>query len=327
MSTKHMSTILDKLDELRALFVLGQRAIPLLEEMFHFVKDISTLFDEINASIRDSAKRMPDATSKLVSVSQATEMATTEILDLVDGALFNLGRVKQLIEQSNTQIDQIRWADAHLIRLLRSGLRGKDDQLLAKIERIHEQKKAIRRGLSSQVRTDIEAVDELRRNLNHIMIALQVQDITAQQLAAVNHLIESIRDRMGGLINRLGSDGFDFEDITVHGRFAAFDPNATYDRTGERQLAADEVMASYDGDGSASPEPSGPTSQDEIDRLFGGGSSPATDVSVCEVAPDPEPKEKQGTVASQDSIDDLFNTQSGGVASQEDIDKLFQNGF
>ena len=178
--------------------------------------------------------------------------------------------------QATEHVDAISKVDARMIRLLRASLRGKDDLLLAKIEMIHLEKKKLRRIVGEQVSADVESIDEMREKMNHIMIALQVQDITAQQLASVNHLIETIQDRMGNLLVRMGSEGPDLQRNTSR-RFAAFDPDAQYDRSGKKQRAADAVMANYGEQRPApTPEPSEPATQDSIDQLFGGDSGPAS---------------------------------------------------
>lgn len=322
MSTLHINTILDKLDELRAIFVLGQRAVPFLEEMFCFLKDISSLLDEINESIRDSTVKMPHASSRLESVSQATEMATTEILDLVDSSLVNLGQLKDHVEESVSDIELMTRADARMIRVLRAALRGHDEALLAKIEVIHHDKTILRRRIGQQLKSDVDAFDEVRNKLHHIMIALQVQDITAQQLAAVNHLIESIRTGMRGLMVRLGSEDGSTDRAPTR-RFAAFDPNAQYDRSGKRQRAADAVIHSF-SEQQAPASASVPASQDSIDQLFGGDGVAASQDSIDQLFGGAAGSKSEP--ASQDSIDQLFNAKGGGTASQADIDKLFQNG-
>ena len=345
MSTLQISNILGRLDELRALFVLGQRAVPFLEEMFFFLKDISALLDEINASIRESTHRMmPTASSRLESVTQATELATTEILDLADSSLTNLWQLKEHIVQATEHVEAIGKADARMIRLLRSALRGKDELLLAKIEMIHHEKKNLRRIVGEQIRADVEAIDGVREKMNHIMIALQVQDITAQQLASVNDLIETIQARMGTLMVRMGSNSPVVERNTPR-RFSAFDPDAKYDRSGKKQRAADEVIANFSEQGTASPapksEPSEPASQDSIDQLFGGGGDgcPASQDSIDQLfgsgsvaspptedrpsVEAPAPAKDRPPVegpASQGDIDQLFG---GGTPSQDDIDKMF----
>lgn len=311
MSSLNITEILGKLNEVRAVFVLGQRAVPFLEEMFAFLKEISPLMDEINSSIQESTSRMPDATSKLQSVTQATEMATTEILDLVDGSLAKMWDLKDHSNEYAEFIDANRWDDAKLIKLIRAELTGKNDALLAEIEHIHKDKKARRRSMSRKLELDKEAVSEVNYKLNNIMMALQVQDITAQQLAAANHLIVSIRNRMSHLIQRLGKDDFQSPAEALPSMPEVFDPNAKFDRSGDRQDLADDVIAAFANGGT--PEittPAEPASQGDIDALFGGATTAASS--------DP--------VAPAD-IDALFG---GGApaapASQGDIDALFGGG-
>lgn len=51
MDSKNLGGILDKIKELQAPFIFGQRVIPFLEELFHFVHDILPVLEETNLSI------------------------------------------------------------------------------------------------------------------------------------------------------------------------------------------------------------------------------------------------------------------------------------
>lgn len=51
MDSKNLGGILDKIKELRAPFIFGQRVIPFLEELFYFVHDILPVLEETNLSI------------------------------------------------------------------------------------------------------------------------------------------------------------------------------------------------------------------------------------------------------------------------------------
>ncbi len=119
-------------------------------------------------------------------------------------------------------------------------------------------------------------IEDARTSLGRILISLQVQDITAQQLASVNHLIESIRSRLSRLISRLAD-----EDVVEEGTIVdpdTFNEHARYDRSGDRQATADQVTSSQDDIDAlfgAVPEPAvaapaEAASQDDIDALFGG---------------------------------------------------------
>ncbi|SHL01215.1 protein phosphatase CheZ, partial [Rhodothermus profundi] len=273
MTTHHIQDLLSKLNELRAVFILGQRAIPFIEEVVYFLREISPLLSEVNDSLTESTRKMPRASSQLKSVTQATEMATTEILDLIDVVLSDLDAFKkswasapEILQTLQTQEDQL-WQ--HLPE-------SWHEQLQSLLEERRQHYTALQNMLESQH----QLIDSLRDRMNRIMLALQVQDITAQQLAAVNHLIESVRHRMAQLIQRLGGEVLDGLELSQQ-LFAegTFDPHARYDRDGARQERVDALVEALQNN---APLPSDetattPASQEEIDALFNNsGGTPAS---------------------------------------------------
>ena len=314
MTTNHIQELLSKLNELRAVFILGQRAIPFIEEVVYFLREISPLLSEVNDSLAESTRKMPRASSQLKSVTQATEMATTEILDLIDVVLSDLDAFKKSWAAAPEALQALQQQEEQLWHPLPENWH---EQLQTLLEERRQHYAALQAMLESQQ----QLVDSLRERMNRIMMALQVQDITAQQLAAVNHLIESVRNRMAQLIRRLGSEVLD--DLELPRQLFAegtFDPHARYDRDGARQKQVDALVdalqhnASLPQDG----ENSGPASQDEIDALFSGNSTPASQDEIDSLF-------SSGTPTSQDEIDALFG---GGStpASQDEIDALFGGG-
>jgi hypothetical protein len=93
-----------------------------------------------------------------------------------------------------------------------------------------------------------------------IMMSLQVQDITSQQLAAVKHLLDSIQGRLSGildkfetseiqtLIGKTTNEGFSKEknETELH-RTIAFDPNAVdaFDKSLNRQDMVDDLFEKH----------------------------------------------------------------------------------
>jgi len=313
MTTNHIQELLSKLNELRAVFILGQRAIPFIEEVVYFLREISPLLSEVNDSLAESTRKMPRASSQLKSVTQATEMATTEILDLIDVVLSDLDAFKKSWAAAPEALQTLQSQEEQLWQPLPESWNEQLQTLLGERRQHYA-------TLQAMLESQQQLVDSLRERMNRIMLALQVQDITAQQLAAVNHLIESVRNRMAQLIRRLGSEVLD--DLELPRQLFAegtFDPHARYDRDGARQKQVDALVdalqhnASLPQDG----ENSGPASQDEIDALFNGSSTPASQDEIDGLF-------SSGTPTSQDEIDELFG--GGTPASQDEIDGLFSGG-
>lgn len=266
----NISEVMERIEELQALFELGQHTMPFLEQLFHFIEDIEPLLDDINASIRESTHKMPHAKSKLQSVSQATELATTEILDLVDAAQSELRTLSTTLNETEASLNAIRDADEALLGSMHEQLPD-GHELLAQAETLSNQKAALVDQCLEANTEKQDAVSTVREKMTQIMMALQVQDITSQQIAAVNHIIESLRDRMTHLVSHPSVGHGEGDAVTLESD-GTFDLDARYEPTGNHQSVADELVNSFqdDGDDADANDASGEVaSQDDIDALFG----------------------------------------------------------
>lgn len=230
MDNQEFSTVLTRMDELKALFSFGQRMMPIAKALFDFLQEIVPLLESINLSIQESNAKIPTAARKLDSVTQATELATTEILDLVDKIAVQITEIKTTVEEMRTT--------------------GQAPQFETSYKSIEEK------------------LDNIEMNTSSIMMSLQVQDITSQQIAAVNHLMASVQGRLGSLVSDFGKANFDDmksaeidfpTDVT-------FDANAVYSKSSERQELANNVVSTMSTD----PSGSALSSQADIDALFAG---------------------------------------------------------
>lgn len=231
----NISNIALKVDELKALFVLGQRVIPFMEELFIFINETSPLLEEVNRTIQENLTKMPNASKQLSKVTQATEMATTEIMDTVDrlndGLYTVISDLKGLKEIDEQRIS----APLIFLKSIADAVKANKDlrpllqDIYFFIERTQSASQKEYANINNQM---VARLQEITDESNTIINALQVQDITAQQLAAVNHLLENIQNRLGSIMKHLttadsGGEFFD-ESIKVSKlhRDIAFDPEA-----------------------------------------------------------------------------------------------------
>ncbi len=275
MNSKNLGGILDKINELRALFILGQRVIPFLEELFYFVNDIVPVLEDINLSIYEIANRMQRASSQLDKVTKATEIATTENLDNLDGELSKLDGMSSHFQTAADDLTALGRLEEEEFELLKKSLNKNQKDLLDRVIDSHNRKRDHLKALKSNAVGLEENLQDIRTKSNDMMISLQVQDITSQQIASVNHLIESVQDRLGNLIDRFKLSGADLVSEIEQGGPYTFDPLASYDRSGELQRAADDVVSGARNlrgiPGKPVEPPADHASQAEIDKLFGKG--------------------------------------------------------
>ena len=251
MLTTNMTQLFNKLNDLKSVFTYGQKIIPIIQNLVDFMKETIPLLENINNSIADSTSKIPKASHQISNVTHATELATTEILDLVD-----------VISNETTKIETRLKSEAELI--------NKSNELIDKLVGINAGNKEALDILNELKATNeqlitppelFESIEKIKNDAYNITISLQVQDITAQQLAAVNHLIESVQQKLSELIVEIQEAEIrDREPASMEieaPTSAAFNPNARYKGNGNSQKIADELV-----------EVNNTASQDEIDKLF-----------------------------------------------------------
>ncbi|MCS3862624.1 chromosome segregation ATPase [Salinibacter ruber] len=326
-SRPQVQEFLDKLGELQAIFTLSRRVAPFLDELFDFVQDITVLLEEVDTTIRTRSGHMERATEHLKSVSEATEVATSEILDHSDEVLKDLRSIEDQLSTLEEQFAEEAKADNQVLALLREELGEGHEELLDEVARIQGRKQDLRDEWAAQLQDTRDSLSPIRDRMNQIMMSLQVQDVTEQQLSSVNHLIETVRDRIDALLARLGTGQADRREAPSGepSRTATFNMNAEYDH--EKQRVADDVVS---GDGGGAP----------AGRNSGGGTSGASSQSASSngASSGASSSNGGGTAASQSDIDDMFDDgggssggggsgggdEGGEAASQEEIDELFQ---
>jgi len=254
-----MNALFDKLSDLKTLFQFGQKIIPILQNLIDFMQETIPLLENINQSISESTSKIPKASLQINNVTSATELATTEILDLVDvisSYVSNMeGDLKKILEVEKNK--------TQTFEQLKVMLSDKPEalQLIESAFMLNGTKEILDANLS--------VIPKILNDVYSITLALQVQDITSQQLLAVNHLIESVQGNLAKLI-----DGF--EETNIHElehlsqinvpEGATYDPNAQYDHSDHRQKMADSII--NDSAATKASTSAAKASQDEIDKLF-----------------------------------------------------------
>ena len=244
----NMSQLFEKLDDLKKVFIYGERLIPIIQSLVDFMRETVPLLENINRSIADSTAKIPKASDHINDVTSATEMATTEILDLVDEVNGNLAQIMKLLDV----LDENEKQKEEMFQILYETLNKEQKSSL------NELRNAAANGTILKTLTDL--ILKIKKDANNITLSLQVQDITAQQLAAVNHLIQSVQGKLSSLVIEIDetdikeSDNI-VKDVEIN---STFDPNARYHKLTTHQEEADHIFKNGFGK----------TSQEEIDKLF-----------------------------------------------------------
>jgi hypothetical protein len=251
MQERDVQGILEKVEELKTVFSFGVKFLPFLEDLLVFVQEMAPMLNEMNQSIQDSSSKMPKAVQQLDKVTSATELATNEILDKVDSML---GRLEQVNTNFNIFRERLSAEQTAL-----TGIAGAIEELLAlpgvreTLNRMFEDEKARQKGieiktivddfLAGKIGDDLsQNVDSLLQDIQtdayDIMNALQVQDITTQQIEGAHSMLRSIQERLNHLITQYS----EATPPAISREARAHDSQAVYDMDGDRQKAVDEML-------------------------------------------------------------------------------------
>ena len=243
----NMSDLFERLNELKYAFKYGQDLIPMIQSIIDFVKETVPMLEEINSSIADSTVKIPRLKDQINNISDATELATTEILDIVDSISNDIfGLEEQIKNSKETELKrQKNWNEIKKV-LNKTGY----TDLAEKFE-ASDNMFTLTPGI-------LQTLDGIKQKVYNITLSLQVQDITSQQLASVNHLIDSVRNKLASLIlvfdkNARSDVELTKVDVVDNG---TFDANASYTKSPERQKLADNLVITN----------LNKTKQDEIDK-------------------------------------------------------------
>jgi chemotaxis regulatin CheY-phosphate phosphatase CheZ len=196
--------------------------IGVIEDFIQHVRGVIPLLENVKNSIEESSSRIPKASMQLSKVTEATESATVEILNVVEA-------VTAQIEKSARELNGVKQ-----FVLSATGVPGCEAaaQAIASIEKM---------------------LAETKDNSMNIAIALQVQDITSQQIAGVSHIIESIRKQLYHALKRFDDPGQNSVEgvpgtetkSPASAPASHFDGDAHFSKAPDRQDLADEIVKQW----------------------------------------------------------------------------------
>jgi chemotaxis regulatin CheY-phosphate phosphatase CheZ len=180
----------------------------LLEKFVQVISGMIPALENIKLTIEESSGKIPKASDQLTNVTQATETATVEILNVLDSMAQNVAD-----------------AESGLKKL--AALLGNAGQPVA------ETMASIARSLATT-----------KEKSMNIAMALQVQDITTQQIAGVSHMIESVRLELAHILEQFG-DPTGAQETPLRGQPRHFDIDAQFTTSPHRQEQADQIIEQW----------------------------------------------------------------------------------
>lgn len=218
-----------------------------VDKLLSTLHGLVPIVDHIKQSIEASSVSIPSASTQLSSVTRATETATVTILDNLETLTASLTSAEEILAEVVTQCQHNQAADEQFGNTLNTIVvsRAGDAELANLL--------ALWKGRDGESKT-LAHIESIRQSLvtgsetlMQITMALQVQDITAQQIAGVLHLIEEVRLRLSRTLFQVEHQAEEQGNSQAKDKpsVGSFDMNATYSISSDRQTNADEIVQQW----------------------------------------------------------------------------------
>jgi chemotaxis regulatin CheY-phosphate phosphatase CheZ len=198
MNQQELDGILKKAAELKVFCEYGQNTVPVLDEIASFIKEMTPAIEDLRAVVDLAMINIPKAADQLGRVTQATEEASTNILNTLDRMVATLDEVISAVAKGmiSSDLGVATKKMASIVKTLVEKSKGNED--ITKLAEAWEQHLQSMR-MSASANNLERLLKTLQSDCTEIMMALQVQDITQQHIGAVMGTIESVAEGLGKL--------------------------------------------------------------------------------------------------------------------------------
>ena len=187
-------------------------------DLIQLIRDIVPLLENVRTSIEESSAHIPKASKQLSNVTQATESATVEILNVVDSMTNRISEAEQTLRRIKAGVDRSNLATRKLLASV-GALPPEHRRTLEPLAQAVEQEIADPIHAES-FRTAEDFLRLTKEESMSIAIALQVQDITSQQIAGAAQIIESVRGQLSDAMHRFENGTAASAEVQPSGRSA-----------------------------------------------------------------------------------------------------------
>jgi chemotaxis regulatin CheY-phosphate phosphatase CheZ len=200
MNQQELDGILQKATELKVFCEYGQRTVPVLDDIAAFVQEISPAIEDLKSVVDMAMINIPKAADQLGRVTQATEQASTNILNTLDRMVVTLDEVISAVAMGmvSSDLGAAQKKMAAIIKTLAERM-GNDDDIIKLAEFWESYLRSMR--MSTHAKNLEGLLKTLQNDCTEIMMALQVQDITQQHIGTAMGTIESVAEGLGKLTN------------------------------------------------------------------------------------------------------------------------------
>ncbi len=204
MKLENIDRILEKASELKVFCDFGGKALPAVDEISRFMADAAPVIEGIRSLVDVTSTKLPKASQQLAQVNEASEKASTDILNSVDAIAATVESIQ--LDPSGVSGEIVGKTAKDLDLLVHSLFQAhKEDAAITQLMNIWDLHNQSLQAYVPDAQMK-ERLRKLRDDSTGIMLAMQVQDITGQQIAGVIGLMQAIDDVLRKLLSHVARD-------------------------------------------------------------------------------------------------------------------------
>jgi G:T/U-mismatch repair DNA glycosylase len=215
------------------------------------IRKLLPIIEDIMLMVHESLKKVPHVTTNLSKVTERNERVTAEILSYVDHLNDNMGQLADglsTISSLSQRQEELRQDIDAVI----TEISEKDPSAVhVRLRTIWQEFESFL-SIEGTIQSMQKSIENIQNNATNVVMSLQVQDITAQHMQAINNLIESVHNRLTIILQKF-----------YGAEFQAVIPDSSRKKLSDYIARQSKKIHSHD----VLPE-SEIESQNEIDRMF-----------------------------------------------------------
>ena len=244
MKREDVRGMVSNLKAIKAHLTMTEIYTPHLVKAMAFLEAVAPVLSQMCDSISESSNAMPKAAEQLDKVTDATEVATTEVMDVVDQGMARVERITEHVARLKEEMaDRERFASDFSSSMAAIGnMNGDTEAIKTAVRDIEKRMEECMKAKASKEAFGgiAENLTALQDDLFLILNSLQFQDITSQQIRSTNRMLAEVNVQLRELMGSFSDVRMDTMDPL---QYRAFDSEATFDfeRSGEAQDLADQI--------------------------------------------------------------------------------------
>jgi hypothetical protein len=151
--------------------------------------------EDIILMVHESIRKIPHVTSNLSKIAERNEHVTAEMLSVADRLNENVSLLSQGLQSLSSSTQRRKELNGEINNVLSEYPKTDADLLVLRLKNFWREYESLP-APDETIQAIIRSLEMIQNDSTSIVMSLQIQDITSQHIEAINHLIDSVHNRL-----------------------------------------------------------------------------------------------------------------------------------